>query len=269
MSLPHNQPIPVEWILRTISQKKVIFGVAFVLGGILYLYARQPIQIDSFESNIPDLDRRSTLSHSIDEASLIYMMSSVASAAALLLVSGVLVTAPLVSLALHQSYDAIFSLWQQVTQKPTDPHGEAIARSAASHLERTHRLYRWFNPVFLVVWLFSVLALGAMLVLFPYRPLDSVNAFRLAWRFLLVGAAICFVFGGVTVILWVLVRPGQSKLELLTQYLETRPWPYRERRSGRDRRGAGKSWNGVDRRQQKERRNATNSVTEKPQEEVP
>jgi hypothetical protein len=250
------------------SRNRVIFGVAFALGLVLILYARLPVQIDSFESTIPDLDRRPALSHSIDEASLVYMMASVASAAALLLVSGVLVTAPLVSLALHQSYDTIFSVWQQVTQKPTDPDGEAVARSAASHLERAQRLYRWFNPVFLVVWLFSVLALGAMLVVVPYSPLDSVSAFRLAWRFLLVGAAICFVFGAVTVTLWVLVRPGQSKLDLLTQYLGTRPWPYRDRRSGRDRRRGGKPWNGVERRRQPDRRGATRPIIETPEEEV-
>ncbi len=154
-----------------------------------------------------------------ETADRIYLLSAIVGSAAALLTSAVLTLAPLLSLALHQSYDGIFSVLRELLSLENNLGG-ADAKKAALHLRRTNAIYNHLDPWFYSIWLSSCI----LLLVAGVRPfLSSWDDRRLyfeAMAFFGLSCVNAVSFALLAIVYFISTRPGLTKLEIILSYLQ-------------------------------------------------
>ena len=153
----------------------------------------------------------------------LYMMSSIVGAAGTLLLAGVIALAPMLSLSLHQSYDSLFSLVQQLqsAQSPTRNELE-IETQCIETLEGFRKDYGLLNSFYFAVWVLAASCLlieGVYLVL---RPWLAVRAMHDAMNFFAASCVLCALFAVISLVFFARIRPGIHKLDYYTRYFKLR-----------------------------------------------
>jgi NitT/TauT family transport system substrate-binding protein len=165
-----------------------------------------------------DLDRQTPPSHPSEQ---FYMLSAVLAAGAGLLTAAVLALAPVLSLALHQSYDGLLQL--TTTPLPSEDAEQKrpqFAASCADVLRKHEAVYRLLNPLYYGTWGVSCLfliALSARLVAWPWVGRQE---FRSSMAFFAISLVISAVFALVSLAFFLYIRPGLTKLEFYVKYLD-------------------------------------------------
>jgi hypothetical protein len=177
-----------------------------------------PLYFSLTETHSSDLGFRD-----ITEKGTLYMVSAIISASGALLITGVIVLAPLLSLSLHQSYDALFALAEQLSRTKRDMNQEQIAlvNESLHTLEHHLRWYKRLNPLYYGLWfascLFLLFATGRMIV----GPWVHAHVFHEAMSFFILSCILCLGFAAVAAFFFNRIKPGVTKLDFFIRYLNT------------------------------------------------
>jgi hypothetical protein len=145
--------------------------------------------------------------------------AAIISSAAALLLSGVILMAPLLSLSLHQSYDTLFELRKYLLERAVSGanHTDLIDRVEGRLSDQLH-WYRWLNPPYLGTWVTSVAVLAFVAVYSVLNRWGERDMFYDALFFMLASCILSVIFSCVSIIFFIITRPGITKLDLFISY---------------------------------------------------
>lgn len=164
----------------------------------------------------------------------------IASAAALLL-SGVIIMAPLLSLSLHQSYDTLFELrkhlraqvdlYKEVEDRfkarkhrlvrlDPDAARTRLIREVEERLRDQLRWYKGLNPPYLATWLTSVAVLTFVAIYSLFNGWRDSAMFFDALSFMVVSCILSVIFSFLAILFFAITRPGITKLDLFIKYFD-------------------------------------------------
>lgn len=154
-------------------------------------------------------------------ADLVYLLSAVIAGGATLLLGGVVTVAPLLSLALHQSYDSIFEVTRRLIEKRIVTAADrSLATEHVRRLQSDLVVYEQLNPWYYAVWAFSVAVMAFIPVVFVISPWFDKNSYRVSMIFFFVSSILCVLFALISLTFFFRIRPGVTKLLLFVTLLE-------------------------------------------------
>ena len=179
-------------------------------------------------------------------ANYLYMLSAVVAAAGALLQAGVIALAPILSLSLHQSYDALFSFIRTVrsdtVRSDVEQRGDknvddknALVDRCINTLRGYRKAYRWLNPVYYGIWILTCVHLFIFTSRMVRRPWLGEGVMHEAMAFFVTSCVLCLLFAGVSVAFFFLIKPGTTKLDYYTRYFimeeNLSPLPHESKRA--------------------------------------
>jgi hypothetical protein len=144
----------------------------------------------------------------------------IASAAALLL-SGVILMAPVLSLSLHQSYDTLFELRKHIRQNTErEANHSSLIREVEEGLRRQLLWYQRLNPSYFATWLTSIFVLALVAMYSAINAWADRDAFNYALSFLLASCFLSVLFSIISIFFFAITKPGITKLRLFIRYFD-------------------------------------------------
>lgn len=188
----------------------IVAAILFVLVAELLLL--RSISVTHLAEGAADGDLATT-------GNLIYLLSAVVAAAAALVIAGVIVLAPLLSLSLHQSYDTLYSLAKDLFAD-SDPNNREIAKSCRATLQRNLRIYHVLDIPYYAIWVTSTILLFVITIRLTLGDWLPTTVFHEAMSFFVVACANCGLFAAICIVYFVLIRPGVTKLDYSVRHLK-------------------------------------------------
>jgi hypothetical protein len=144
-------------------------------------------------------------------SAIIHQTSALFHAVAMMLLTGIVLVAPVLSLSLHQFHDKVYDLFHATRGIP---NSSEFGDGLYSYLCRVQRLYKWPNDLFLAIWFSAVILLILIAITFVFNFGKGPVLLMVSAFFLISAMLLCSTFALLSFVFFASIRPGESKLEL-------------------------------------------------------